>query len=125
MNIAEIVRNNGLKSTPARESLLEIFYAKNGPICYEDIKGILDMDKATFYRNMTIFEEKGIVNSFESNDKKRYYEIFTKLHGHFICSKCHNIECLQNLQPPNLQGHTVENVIVYGCCLSCQEKQNN
>ena len=34
-----------------------------------------DLEKATFYRNITIFEEENLINSFESNDKKRYFEI--------------------------------------------------
>ncbi len=37
----------------------------------KNIKENLFMDKATFYRNITIFEEEQIIDSFESNDKKR------------------------------------------------------
>lgn len=40
------------------------------PICYDDIKSNLSMDKATFYRNITKFEDEHIISSFESNDKK-------------------------------------------------------
>ena len=40
----------------------------------EDIKSDISMDKATFYRNISKFEEEDILNSFESNDKKRYYK---------------------------------------------------
>jgi Fur family ferric uptake transcriptional regulator len=43
-------------------------------LSYEDIKSDISMDKASFYRNITKFEEQGILNSFESNDKKRYFD---------------------------------------------------
>ncbi|WP_426097376.1 SurA N-terminal domain-containing protein, partial [Escherichia coli] len=48
--------------------------------------------------------------SFESNDKKRYFEIKDIEHSHFICNNCSNIECI--FEKPNflLQDYKIENI---------------
>jgi len=79
MEINQIIKNKNLKLTPARIEILEILMAKNKPICYEDIKETLSMDKATFYSNIAKFEENAIIRSFEANDKKRYFILFPTL----------------------------------------------
>lgn len=119
MQIEELIKNKKLKLTPARKLLLEIFSKTLQPLAYEDIKSEISMDKATFYRNMTTFEELGILNGFESNNKKRYYEMSETLHSHFICSLCHKIECLNEENSFSLKGYKVENVIVHGVCMKC------
>ena len=120
MNIDDIVKNKNIKLTTARVALLEILKKAKKPLSYEDIKSNISMDKATFYRNMTKFEEQGILNSFEANDKKRYFELKLKPHGHFVCIICNKIECLNDLDI-KLEGYTVNNVIVNGKCKDCLE----
>lgn len=78
------------------------------------------MDKATFYRNVSKFQSESILNSFESNDKKRYYEIQDIPHAHFICNSCNNIECLENIQPIKLDGYEIIDMIFKGICKSCK-----
>jgi len=119
MNIEDIIEEKNLKRTPARTELLEIFHTQNKPIAYEDIKGLIRMDKATFYRNVSKFEQENILNSFESNDKKRYYEIQKNLHAHFICNACNTIECLQDFEMPELEGYKIEDTIFKGLCKAC------
>jgi Fur family ferric uptake transcriptional regulator len=119
MNFQEIVKNKNLKFTPARETILKLFSKATSPLSYEDIKAELSMDKATFYRNMLRFEEEGIFNGFESSDKKRYYELTRKEHAHFICSHCHNVECLDEKPSFEREGYTVENIIIHGKCSAC------
>lgn len=119
MKLEELIKNKKLKFTPARQTLLEIFSKATQPLAYEDIKSQLTMDKATFYRNMTTFEASGILNAFESNDKKRYYEMADKQHAHFICSECQNVECLDEELEFRLKNYKVNNIIVYGVCRGC------
>ena len=52
------------------------------------MKDKISMDKTTFYRNITIFEEENIISSFESNDKKKDTLKSKNQHSHFICSSC-------------------------------------
>lgn len=118
MNIEDIIKNKKIKLTTARVALLEILQEAKKPLSYEDIKSDISMDKATFYRNISKFEEQGILNSFESNDKKRYFELRLVPHAHFVCVSCNKIECLSDLDI-KLDGYVVNNVIVNGKCKDC------
>jgi Fur family transcriptional regulator, ferric uptake regulator len=111
-----------IKLTSARKAILEILINSNKPLCYEDIKSQLSMDKATFYRNITMFEEENIINSFESNDKKRYFEIQKTPHSHFICSSCSKIECIHQELKFNLKDYQIDTIIIKGLCPVCSIK---
>lgn len=113
------LKKTNLKVTSARKELLEILTAQKKPISFEDIKDILTMDKATFYRNVLKFEEESIVSSFESNDKKRYYEMQRVPHAHFICNSCSSIECLKNVALVELSGYKIMDMIFKGVCKNC------
>ena len=119
MQIEKIISEKNLKLTSARKELLEIFSVEKKPISFEDIKNRISMDKATFYRNVSKFESESIVNSFESNDKKRYYELQDSPHAHFICNECNKIECLQNVEPVKLDGYKIIGMIFKGICKNC------
>ena len=112
-----------IKLTSARKSILEIMINSNKPLSYEDMKDLISMDKATFYRNITIFEEESLVSSFESNDKKRYFEISKTPHSHFICSSCSKIECIHKKIDLNLPEYKIDNIIIKGICKECLLKK--
>ena len=80
------------------------------------------MDKATFYRNISKFESESIVNSFESNDKKRYYELQSFPHAHFICNACNKVECIKNVKPIKLEGYKITDMIFKGICKECNKE---
>ena len=119
MQIENMIEEKNLKLTSARKELLEILSKERRPISFEDIKERLNMDKATFYRNISKFESESIVNSFESNDRKRYYELRISLHAHFICNVCNTIECLRNVEPVKLDGYKITDMIFKGICKRC------
>lgn len=127
MNIEKIINIKNIKLTTARKVILEILISSDKPLSYEDIKSELSMDKATFYRNISKFEEENIINSFESNDKKRYFEIQKTKHSHFICTLCSKIECIHEKLDLNLTNYQVDNIIIKGICPQClkeKEKEN-
>mgnify|MGYP003387580482 CR=1 FL=1 len=119
MNIEKITTDKNIKLTTARKVILEILVNSDKPLSYEDIKNELSMDKATFYRNITKFEEENMINSFESNDKKRYFEIQKTKHSHFICTICSKIECIHQKLDLNLTDYQVDNIIIKGICPIC------
>ena len=121
-NIEELISNSNIKLTSARAAILEIYSKSLTPLSYEDIKSKLSMDKATFYRNISKFEDENIINSFESNDKKRYFELKKNTHSHFICNKCSKIECLHEEANIKLEGYVIENIIIKGICKECVVK---
>jgi len=118
-NINNLINGTNLKLTTARKSILDILVSSTKPLSYEDIKDKISMDKATFYRNISKFEEESIIKSFESNDKKRYFEIQKNPHAHFICTICSNITCLKEDSYIKLEGYQVDNIIIKGICPTC------
>ena len=116
INLTDITN---IKLTTARKSILELLINSNKPLSYEDMKENISMDKATFYRNITIFEEENLISSFESNDKKRYFEIKKNQHSHFICSSCSKVECIHEKLDFNLPEYKIENIIIKGICKDC------
>ncbi|NKQ41891.1 MAG: transcriptional repressor [Sulfurovum sp.] len=119
MNIEKFIKNKKIKLTDARISILEKLFAAHRPLSYNDIKEHISMDKATFYRNIIKFQEEGLVSSFESNDKNRYFEITKSPHPHFICTSCNIIECVQEPVVFDLDGYQIEDIILKGKCESC------
>lgn len=119
MNIEDLTNESNIKLTTARKAILEAFINSSTPLSYEDVKDKLAMDKATFYRNITKFEDENIINSFESNDKKRYFEVQKTKHSHFICNVCSKIECIHENLNIQIEGHQVDNVIIKGTCPNC------
>lgn len=120
-NLSNINNFANIKLTNARKSILEILVESNKPLSYEDIKDFISMDKATFYRNITIFEEENIIDSFESNDKKRYFEIKKTQHSHFICTLCSKIECIYEKPYFSLENYKIDNIILKGLCKDCNK----
>lgn len=120
-NISNINNFANIKLTNARKSILEVLVNSNKPLSYEDIKDFISMDKATFYRNITIFEEEDIIDSFESNDKKRYFEIKKTQHSHFICTLCSKIECIYEKPHFSLENYKIDNIILKGLCKDCNK----
>lgn len=117
-NIDEPIRSQ-LKLTTAGKEILEILSSSSKPLSYEDMKNDISMDKATFYRNIIKLQEENLVNGFESNNKKRYFEIKKNPHAHFICTVCNSIECLNILKDLTISNGTVENIIIKGKCRKC------
>ena len=123
--ITNLTNNTNIKLTTARKSILELLVNSNKPLSYENMKEYISMDKATFYRNITIFEEENLISSFESNDKKRYFEIKKTQHSHFICSSCSKIECIHEKVDFHLPNYKIENIIIKGICKDCLIAEKN
>ncbi len=124
MDIENLMQNKTFKLTSARLTILEILQKSLKPLSYEDIKMNLQMDKATFYRNILIFENEGILNSFEANDRKRYFELKKRPHAHFVCIKCNTVECIEKIDLI-LGKYEISNIIINGTCPNCQVSVSN
>lgn len=119
--IEKLFKNSGIKLTGAREAMIDILSNAKAPMSYELMRRQLkiDMDKATFYRNISLFEEANMIRKFESDDKKWYFELSKEAHAHFICESCHNVICVDFKINPNIEQHSVKNVILKGVCKTC------
>jgi Fur family ferric uptake transcriptional regulator len=119
--IKKLFKDNNIKLTTARETILDILSRADTPLNYEQIRSKMkmDMDKTTFYRNISLFEEANIVQKFESDERKWYFEFLKKAHAHFICEHCHSVICV-DFVAPDIEEHSVKNVILKGVCKKCK-----
>ncbi len=112
-------RSHGLRLTPIRKELIEHFINATRPLCYDDLKTLIPMDKATFYRNMQSFEHATLLRKIESDDKKWYFELANDIHAHFICDNCHSVECLAKAPMQALSGYRIDTIVYKGICPKC------
>lgn len=120
--IKKLFKDKNIKLTTAREAILDILSKAKSPLSYEQIRAKMktDMDKATFYRNISLFEEANIIQKFESDERKWYFEFLKKTHAHFICESCHSVICVDFTISPDIEEYSVKNVILKGVCKTCK-----
>jgi Fur family ferric uptake transcriptional regulator len=124
MEINKHLGRFGIKTTKARHGIVKVLYSAKSPLNYDQIlaRMELEIDKATFYRNMALFESNGMVNKFESDDRKWYYELTPSNHAHFICESCHSVQCTDMPLPSNVDGKQITSAILKGRCEKCEGK---
>jgi Fur family ferric uptake transcriptional regulator len=117
----KLFKQKEIKFTAAREMILDILSRAKAPLSYEQIRSKMttDMDKATFYRNISLFEEANIIQKFESSERKWYFELFKKTHAHFVCETCHSVTCV-DFTAPCIEEHENKNIILKGICKRCK-----
>ncbi len=89
--------NLGLKKTKARYAILHIFEEEKRPLDVVEIdhylkKHEINVDRATVYRMLETFLEKGIVYRLEFGEGKFRYELAGSDHHHLVCENCGRIE---------------------------------
>ncbi len=97
-NTKAVLKRSGLKTTPARISVLKIFSEKCQPLSAEDISKKLkkkDIDLVTIYRTLSSFEEERILRRVDLHKESQYYELGEHHHHHIVCSRCGFIEELE------------------------------
>lgn len=128
-----IVRNLGLRATPARVAVMDIMEKTTKPLDVAEIINLLkkrkvDTDQATIYRIMDSFYDKGAITRLQFNDNKFRYEGKTSEHHHAICTHCGAIEDVSNCSIETLEsqiektkGFKVENhsLEFFGLCKNC------
>jgi len=94
-NIKKQLKIVGLKITPARLTILEVFSDKCHLFCAEDIYEKVKKNKidlVTVYRTLISFEKVGILRKVDLHKSSQFYEINKHHHHHIICSKCGFVE---------------------------------
>jgi len=94
-NFSYILKNAGLKITPARLAILALFSKECGPIdaftVFKKLKN-KHIDQVTVYRTLTSFLEKAIVVKVNLRKDSVYYELNNHHHHHIVCNACGAIE---------------------------------
>ena len=126
-----LLEKKGLKKTKVRVALIQHFMNMDHAQSYNDLQSALvnDVDKSTLYRNLTSFEEAGIIHRINDHTGIAKYAfgkspITGKEHAHFVCECCETVYCVEGLTPNQIhvpKGFKTKNVqtIIRGICADC------
>lgn len=132
----ETIKDKGHKLTDKREVMLEIFSRKDK---YLTAKEILELMQQSFprvsfdtiYRNVSMFEELGILEATELAGEKHFrYSCGAGEghHHHFICLSCGCSKAIDICPMPNaadsLEGYDISDhkFEIYGKCPGCKKE---
>jgi Fur family ferric uptake transcriptional regulator len=134
-----ILRSAGLKATPIRLAMMDLFSRQHALLSVEEVHLGLNKSGAnlvTIYRSVKSFEEAGILISTELGDGVVRYEFRPGLselnahhHHHVVCRVCKKIESFESCQiersPTEVRalGYTDldHRLDFFGICPTCQK----
>ena len=144
MNKTEkILSSHGIRPTQMRSKIYRYPRRKQSAVSFSDLKKVFaeksennkTANRTTFYRNLKIFEDKGLIHQVNDgtgmakfaisgeNTKSKYG---TDLHLHFHCTECKKTICLPNKLPeeslPDDYKINDVNLVLKGICVKCNEK---
>ena len=127
----QLLEQKGLKKTRIRIALLQHFMNLDHAQSYTDLQSALigEVDKSTLYRNLTSFEQAGIIHRINDHSGIAKYAfgespVQGNEHAHFVCECCETVYCMEALDSLQLnvpEGFKTKKVqtIVRGICADC------
>ena len=89
------LNEKGLKNTPIREAILNVFSTDCKPINAEYIFDKLKYKKinlVTIYRTLASLEEASILRRVDMHKGSAFYELGFDHHHHLVCTDCGTVE---------------------------------
>jgi len=137
-DVSAIIKKAGMKVTPGRRAVLNLFSTDCKPINAEFICKKLKNQKinqVTIYRTLFSFEQAGILSRIDLRKGSVHYELHTSHHHHLICSHCgiierfavceikkHSKKILKDSSLfKSINHHSLE---LFGLCRACAEVTN-
>ena len=126
-----LLEKKGLKKTKVRKALIQHFMKMDHAQSYNDLQAALvnEVDKSTLYRNLTSFEQAGIIHRINDHSGVAKYAFGEspnegKEHAHFVCEYCKTVYCVEELEPHQFnvpKGFKTKKVqtIIMGTCADC------
>ena len=126
---------SGLRRTPCRAAVLRCLAEQSNALSEKELTARLagEYDRTTFYRTLRVLEEKEIIHRIVVDPFTVKYALSAKLskktpHGHFHCSVCGKVVCLDDIDPvryvlPTGAVAEKEELIVHGKCAACVAKE--
>jgi Fur family transcriptional regulator, ferric uptake regulator len=131
-----ILKKHQLSHTVSREKILDLFINSKGALAHADIEKKTEeaFDRATIYRTLQSFTEKGIIHLIPTTDNSIQYALCKEAcaeghhhdnHVHFICTKCNKTICLDDVTIPAVKlpkgfEPNQSQMIVKGICGDCK-----
>jgi len=133
MNKCELLlRDNGIKVTPQRLSIVEELYGQvhmSVDELYEAIKKKFpSISLATVYKNINAMLEKSFILEVKIPNQKSKYELTKESHSHVMCESCGKVEDISldlhsiTQKAVNLTHYNIKHdaLILSGICPSCK-----
>ncbi len=129
-----LLRQSALKVTPSRIAVLDVLSTAKYPLDADEIYDYLKeknakIDRATVYRILDVFLEKGLIQKVEFGEGRSRFELRRNDHHHLICEKCGSVADISDCRISDLEKqikqkkyflvkrHTLE---FFGICRLCQ-----
>ncbi len=134
MELQAQLESHKIRATPLRVSILEVFSQQKSAISKQEIESSLkNIDRITLYRNLKIFEEKGLIHKVLNTSNIAKYAIcldhcsheeHADSHIHFECTSCQETTCLDEVPIPKVKlpakySPTSMALTITGICEKC------
>jgi len=130
----KLIREAGLRSTPARISVINALKRAAKPQTHAELSDLLvplGFVKATVFRNLTDLAEAELVLRTELGDHVWRFELRDPSHDrsshpHFVCVDCGTVSCIEEMALPSptvrrsLNIARISEVLVKGHCGTCE-----
>ncbi|MCB9062852.1 MAG: transcriptional repressor [Halobacteriovoraceae bacterium] len=133
--LKELIKQQGLSFTIARERILKVLMLEHGPFTAEEIFQRLPKktcDQATLFRTLKQFREKGLITATYLIDKITRYEFHDPHHHHHhvSCRICGKIETIHKCSLEAIEKNVLEmgyiklthSLEFEGICKKCRPK---
>ncbi|MBA60910.1 MAG: Fur family transcriptional regulator [Planctomycetaceae bacterium] len=132
--IKDLLRQSGLRATPARIATLSLMSHSSKPLSHSEVAvelQSLGVDKATVYRNLNDLVSVNLLRRAELGDHVWRFEFVhtggqeCSPHPHFVCIDCGTVSCIHEnyVQDARLildnDIGTVTEVLFRGHCNNC------
>ncbi|MDE5417637.1 transcriptional repressor [Ancylomarina sp. DW003] len=129
------LKSKNIRPTAMRQLVLQVLIDQNTAISLPELEQKFEKaDKATLYRTLKTFEEKRLIHHIEDGTGAVKYALchekcnchLEDLHVHFLCTKCNQTYCLDEIQIPDIKlpsDFLLEsvNLVVKGICSNCKK----
>ena len=132
--LEKLLLAKGIKPTAMRLIVLEFLRSQRSAISLTEMEAQLDhSDRATIFRTLKTFEEKGMIHAIDDGTGKTKYALCQDecdtlhhhdLHIHFYCNSCEETTCHPGIAIPEIhlpEGYAMQeiNLVVKGTCMKC------
>lgn len=106
-SIRTLLREAGIRATPARIAVMQEIRAAHSPRTHADVADELvplGFDKATVFRNLSDLTDAGLITRTELGDHVWRFEAVDpkqpvgRRHPHFVCVECGDVTCLDKME---------------------------
>lgn len=133
--IRQLLRDSGIRATPARIKVMQELRAASSPLTHADLTEHLvplGFDKATVFRNLNDLADAGLISRTELGDHVWRFEALDpdrpagEKHPHFVCVECGEVTCLGDMDFTSKSKRQatsigkITEILIKGHCTDCE-----